>query len=190
MSVEVHPVTVDRWPDLLALFGPNGAYSNCWCTWWILPGKQFASALPGDRRALLEDLVRADETPGLLAYRDGKAVGWCAVGPRQRYSRMMSLRSPVYRPIDDPAGNWVINCFFVARAERRLGVARALLAAAIDFGFRNGATSIDAYPLPDTTHGAASLYVGTVSMFTDAGFQEVARLRGRPLMRRLPGPDP
>ena len=67
MSVEVHPVTVDRWPDLLALFGPNGAYSNCWCTWWILPGKQFASALPGDRRALLEDLVRADETPGLLA---------------------------------------------------------------------------------------------------------------------------
>jgi hypothetical protein len=183
--VEIHPVTPERWSDLVSLFGPNGAYSNCWCTWWILTGKEFTSALPVDRRSRLEDLVRSDQTPGLLACRNGTAVGWCAVGPRERYTRMMSTRSPVYRPPDDPEGNWVINCFYVARPERHSGVASALLGAAVDFAFQSGAVSIDAYPLIDTAHGAASLYVGTVSMFADAGFTEIARMQGRPVMRRL-----
>ena len=183
MSLEIHPVTVDRWDDLLTLFGPNGAYSNCWCTWWILTGKEYGEADPADRRSLLETLVLNDEEPGLLAYRDGQPVGWCAVGPRQRYTRLMSARSETYRPVDDAVGNWVINCFYLPRGERRLGIATQLLDAAVDYAFAHGAISIDGYPLVDTSRGANSLYVGTVSMFERAGFAEIRRVRERPLMR-------
>lgn len=179
------PVTPGRWSDLETLFGPNGAYSNCWCTWWILTGKEFSEALPNERRALLTELVAEGDKPGLLAYRDRHPVGWCAIGPRQRYTRMMSARSQVYRPIDDAEGNWVINCFYIARPHRGTGVATELLAAAVSFARKSGAKTIDGYPLLDDSHGASSLYVGTYSMFEEAGFKEISRVRDRPLMRLL-----
>ncbi len=184
VSLEIHPVSADRWDDLLTVFGPNGAYSNCWCTWWILTGKVYGEADPEDRRALLESLVVDDEEPGLLAYRDGTPVGWCAVGPRQRYTRLMSIEIR-----DLPAGgrcgpdNWVINCFYLPKEHRGQGIATQLLDAAIEYAFANGAASIDGYPLIDTSQGASSLYVGTMSMFERAGFVEIRRVRERPLMR-------
>jgi GNAT superfamily N-acetyltransferase len=183
MSLEIHPVTADRWDDLTTLFGPNGAYSNCWCTWWILTGKVYGETDPQGRRSLLQTMVSSDEEPGLLAYRDGAPVGWCAVGPRLRYTRLMSNRSQVYRPPDDAIDNWVINCFYLPRAERRQGIATELLDAAVDYAFGRGAASIDGYPLIHTDRGPNSLYVGTVSMFERAGFVEIRRVSERPLMR-------
>ena len=187
-DLTIVPVTPGRWSDLETLFGPNGAYSNCWCTWWIVTGKEFSEALPSQRRELLNELVADGHKPGLLAYRDRKPVGWCAVGPRQRYTRLMSSRSQVYRPVDDPQGNWVINCFFIDRAQRGTGVATELLEAAIAFARKSKARTLDGYPLLDGSHGSASLYVGTYSMFESAGFREISRVRDRPLMRlRLTG---
>lgn len=168
----------------MTLFGANGAYSNCWCTWWILTGKEFSAALPEDRRQILADLVDSGEEPGLIAYQDGRPVGWCAVGPRSRYTRMMSTRSRVYGPVGTTKANWVVNCFFIHRRERGQGIASRLLEAAIAYAQAHGADSIDGYPLIDTTHGAAALYVGSLSMFESAGFVEVARVNNRPLMRR------
>ena len=183
MNLEIHPVTADRWDDLETLFGSNGAYSTCWCTWWILSSKVYGETPPKDRRALLENLVVDDQEPGLLAYRDGVPAGWCAVGPRPRYSRLMSTRSQVYRPDDEAPDNWVINCFYLPRAQRGQGIATMLLEAAVGYAFGRGAASIDAYPLVEVGQGANSLYVGTVSMFERAGFVEMRRVRNRPLMR-------
>ena len=66
--------------------------------------------------------------------------------------------------------------------------ATELLEAAISFARKSGARTIDGYPLLDDSHGSASLYVGTYSMFHNAGFVEISRVRDRPLMRlRLAG---
>lgn len=96
---------------------------------------------------------------------------------------MMSARSQVYCPPDGSEDGWVINCFYISRPDRGSGVATALLDAAVEFARKAGAAAIDAYPLLDDTHGAASLYVGTHSMFAQAGFNEISRIRDRPLMR-------
>ncbi len=183
-GLEIHPVGPDRWDDLERLFGPNGAYSNCWCTWWILPGKEWDGTAPAARRAILQRLVADGEEPGLLAYLDGEPAGWCAVGPRVRYARMMSPRSKTFRPLDDRP-SWVINCFFIARSNRRRGLAAALLAAAVDYAFVHGAESIEAYPIdPEATKpSAANLYVGWLPAFLEAGFEEVARIGARPVVR-------
>lgn len=79
----------------------------------------------------------------------------------------------------------MINCFYIAKEARKSGVAKALLAAAVDFARQQGARSLDAYPLLDDSQGAASLYVGKISMFEGAGFEEISRVRERPLMRKL-----
>ena len=181
----VHPLTPDRWPDLLTLFGDNGAYSNCWCTFWVLGG-DFDRRTPSERRRILNDMADRGDRPGLLAYRDGEPVGWVAVGPRDRYSRMASSRSRVYGPIDDTTGSWVVNCFYVPREHRRSGVASALLEAAVGFAFSGGAVVVDGYPTDtdEKTPGAAALFTGTLGMFRAAGFEEVTRgPTGRPVVR-------
>lgn len=186
-----HPVTPERWEDLLTLFGDNGAYSNCWCTWWMLTGKGFDTASKQERRDLLHREVAAGREPGLLAYRSGEAIGWCAVGPRDRYARLNSPRARVYRRIDD-IETWVVNCFFIRRNERRSGISRSLLSAAIDHAARNGATILEGYPQDTAARpaGAAELFVGTLEMFTAAGFAEVNRVGDRPLVRLELGMPP
>lgn len=184
-ALSIHPATPDRCKDVLQLFGPNGAYSNCWCTWWLISGREFAEATPAARKNMLETLVDDGKEPGLLAYREGEAVGWVAVGPRQRYARMMSPRATVNGPIDFDDPGWVINCFYIPRTHRGRGIASALTTAAVDFAFERGATHVVAHPV-DTegaTRGAADLFVGTLAMFLAAGFTEVERRRGRPVVR-------
>ena len=33
LALDIQPLTPDRWSDLEALFGKQGAYSGCWCMW-------------------------------------------------------------------------------------------------------------------------------------------------------------
>ncbi len=182
---EVSPVTPDRWDDLVALFGPNGAYSNCWCTWWIFTGRGFDQATPDERRSVLHALVAEGASPGLLAYDGRRPVGWVAVGPRLRYARMMSRRARVNGPLDVDDPGWVVNCFYIPRPDRGKGIATELLEHAVAFAFQHGATYVAGHPIDAEGNepGAAALYVGTLSMFLAAGFTEVERRQGRPVMR-------
>ena len=187
----IEAVTADRWGDVAELFGANGAYSNCWCTWWLMSASAWEAASAQERRDLLATTVGDGRQPGLIAYRNNEPVGWCAVGPREWYDRLNSKHSTVYRPIDD-LDTWVINCFFIRKDHRRGGVASRLLSAAIDHAAAHGATMLEAYPVDRSQQAATSalLVVGTISMFIDAGFEEVARMGTRPLVRRDLRPEP
>ena len=75
----------------------------------------------------------------------------------------------------------------MVRGERRGGVAAALLEAAVAFAADHGATAVEGYP-KDTEgarKGANEMFVGSMSMFAEAGFEEAARNSPqRPIMRR------
>jgi GNAT superfamily N-acetyltransferase len=182
-ELEVRPVTPDRWDDLVALFGERGAVSGCWCMFFRLSGGEFERRAGAGTRAGLRALVRGGAVPGLLAYAEGRPVGWCSVAPRDEFRRV--LRSPTLRPIDDRPV-WSVVCFYIDRTARRRGVAERLLDAAVQHAAAAGAEALEGYPR-DTTgrpRSSAELYVGTVSMFQAAGFQEVARRSPtRPIMR-------
>ncbi|HEX5877058.1 MAG TPA: GNAT family N-acetyltransferase, partial [Actinomycetota bacterium] len=108
-----------------------------------------------------------------------------AVAPRTAYPRV--LRSRVLRPTDSDLACWAVVCFYVVKQERRGGVAAALLEAAVAFAADHGAASVEGYP-KDTDgarKGANEMFVGSLSMFQEAGFEEAARNSpGRPIMRR------
>ncbi|HEY6595535.1 MAG TPA: GNAT family N-acetyltransferase [Asanoa sp.] len=185
-SIEVHPVDAARWPDLVDLFGPSGAYSGCWCMWFRIPGGEFSRNGNGGNRAALEDLAANDAQIGLIGYADGQAVGWAALAPRAAYTRI--LRSPTLKPADQERGIWSVPCFFTRRGHRGEGVAEAMLAAAVRAARRGKAGALEGYPV-DTDTGpvppAAELYTGTVRLFERAGF-EVARrpVTGRRIIMR------
>lgn len=178
MTLAVRPLTAERWEDLVALFGPSGAYGNCWCTWWRQTGAQFGAGC-ADRgagnRALLRRLTDERRRPGLIGYRDERPVGWVSVAPLEEFGRI--LRSPTLKPERPLPETWAIVCFFIPRAERGSGVATELLRAAVEAAREAGAARLEAYPV-DTAggrHDAAGLFTGTLGMFTAAGFSEVRR---------------
>lgn len=153
---------------------------------WHVRGNEFKRITGDEACDRLRARMQDGPPPGLLAYRDGSAVGWCSVQPRESYDRL--LHSPTLHP-ENPGeeGVWAVPCFFVHRTARRSGVTRALLDGAVDYAKRQGAAAIEGYP-KDTPHRklqASELYPGWVGLFQDAGFHEVTRRSPtRPIMRK------
>jgi GNAT superfamily N-acetyltransferase len=184
-----------EWPAVEELFGVRGEPSRCWCRFFALPGAGFAATPPADRKAQLKDKFDGGgPAPGVLAYRGGSAVGWCAVEPRGCYPRI--LRSQVFKAAGRGRRRrrrrrrgsvWSVSCFVVAAGHRRSGVAAALLAAAVGHAGAHGAAVVEGYPVDPRERpkaGPADLYQGTLGLFLAAGFEVVSdAVPGRALVR-------
>jgi GNAT superfamily N-acetyltransferase len=178
-SLRIVPLTPAVLPDLASLFEQGGDPRWCWCAYFRVRGIDFSKGSKQRHRGVLEtavhDTAAAGRAPGLVAYAGDEAVGWLSIGPREDYERL--ARSRVLGPLDDTPV-WSIVCFVVGRRSRGRGVARALLAAGVEYAREHGATMLEAYPV-DLEDGeripSANAYHGTLSMFADAGFEVVAR---------------
>lgn len=182
-GIEVHPLTPDRWPDLEAVFGERGASGGCWCMWWRQSNREYQANHGEPNRRAFQGIVASGRVPGLLAYVDGQPAGWCAVAPRDEYTRVQSSRT--VKPIDDQPA-WAIVCFFTHRKYRSRGLAKVLLQAAVEHAVANGARIVEGYPVDPQSEriSASDGFHGFVSTFRAAGFQEVARHKeSRPIMR-------
>lgn len=185
MTVNVHPLTPDRWRDLEALFKTNAVTRDCWCMWFRRPSAEYRAGVgDGNRRAFQRVVRTADAPPGVLAYIDGKPVGWCAIAPREEYVRL--ARSRILKSIDDTPV-WSITCFFIAKDARKQGVSHALLRGAMKLAKQHGAKTLEAYPVDPLGEKLRDdeAFHGVASLFEAAGFDEVARRSPkRPIVRR------
>lgn len=181
MTVAVHPVTPERWADLVELFerkGPRGGARNapaygCWCMFWR--DRSLGHGAP--KKRALGALVRAGREPGLLAYESGSPVGWVSIAPREEYAAL--LRSPQYRPRDEDEGVWSIVCFTVDKEARGRGVVDALLEGAVDYARAHGAACLEGYG-----HVADSKdYMGSRELFAAHGFRPLREATKRTIMR-------
>ena len=180
--ITVVPATPERWGDIEELF----ARIACWCQYWRVSAGEYGRASkselhegrPVDRRVALRNQLDRPTPPGMLAYIDGRAVGWCGFGPRHTMERLVRSRTI---PAVDERPVWAIVCFLVRVGYRRRGVARALLQGAIEYARAHGAPALEAYPIDpggkriDVTFA----YVGTLSMFEQAGFRRVVETAAR-----------
>ncbi len=181
--VNIVPATDENFADLESLFGPSGAYSGCWCMWNRQTNTEFGENVYEPNRRALEKLIADGREYGLLAYADGRPVGWAALAPRAEYSRLQ--RSPVNKPVDNKEV-WSVTCFVVDRHHRGQGVAGALLAAAVTRARQAGATTLEGYPVaPEAEMADTEVWHGVESMFRLAGFTEVARRKPRRPIYRL-----
>jgi GNAT superfamily N-acetyltransferase len=173
-ALDIVPLTADRFADLANLFEEGGDPKWCWCAYFRYRGRDWTNSTADGNRADLEARAGDDPTAGLIAYRAGQAIGWVSLGPRETYERLAF--SKVLAPVDD-VPVWSIVCFVVSRSSRGEGVARSLLAAAIDHARRHGATHLEAYPVDTDGQriASANAFHGTLSMFEAAGFEVVER---------------
>jgi GNAT superfamily N-acetyltransferase len=194
----IHPVTAERWPDLVELFerrGPRGAWprtSACYCMFWRLLSEEYEaafrqrsleSASGGPNKEAMEKLLVGGTVPGLLAYRGADPIGWVAVSPRDELVRLQSSPGLHAEEETEDGRPWSISCFYVHRTAWRSGVGTALLDAAVTRAVEHGATAVEGYPVQA---GGVDPYTGYDTMFAHAGFELVraGRGRGRALWRR------
>ena len=173
----IHPVTSERWDDLVALFarpGPRGGTpmpGSCWCMWW--------RARTGDgaaNKAAMRQRVTAGPAPGLLGYREAVPVGWVSVAPQETYGQLQTSR--LYRPQEPQDGTYVIACFYIDPAHRKQDVGVQLLGGAVEHARASGARRVQAYPneRPD--------YMGASGWFAEAGFTPVRSAGKRTIVER------
>ncbi|HEU0236373.1 MAG TPA: GNAT family N-acetyltransferase [Candidatus Limnocylindrales bacterium] len=173
-TVRIEPLTATTWPALEAFFRKGGDPRWCWCQYWRLRSKDFAASRVPELRDRLRAAADGPVAPGLVALRDGAAVGWVSLGPRDTFERIE--RSRVIPRIDDTPV-WSVVCFAVEASARGEGVGAALLDAAVAYAAANGAMTLEAYPVELPAGGALpaeSAFTGTLAMFERVGFTVVA----------------
>lgn len=183
-SIEYRPLKPENWDSLEQLFGKRGAMGGCWCMFWKQTEAEFGDMRGEPNRLAFKSLVESGTVPGVLAYKGNEPTGWCAIEPRESYSRLGRAR--VLAPVDNQPV-WSITCFYIGRQHRRKGLMRGLLNAAIDWAQQNGAHIIESYPF-DIPRGvrSATAYMGVVPVYHKAGFTEVMRRSPRrPIMRKF-----
>lgn len=174
-QLRIRPLTAKLMEDFGAVLR-GGWGRGCWCMFPRLTAAQ-EKVLPGEgnlsqrRSKAMQALARKRRAPGLLAYRDGEAVGWIAVAPRPELARVDASRATP-RVDDQPV--WVIPCITVRPSARGLGVARALIGAAVDYAGSHGAPAVEAYPRAgDRRTKDDNAFYGTQALFAAAGFTVV-----------------
>lgn len=189
MSVKTAPATATRWNDLEVAFGPRAAdVTWCWCRRFLDPHPDVAD--PADNReALKHEIATAQVPPGLIGYIDGVPAGWTRVMPRDALPGVVGNRA-LRRFLDEDPGVWWVTCFAIDRRHRSIGLATALLEAAVSHAGRFGATSVQGHPVDTDALKAkrvsgSALFTGTVRQFVAAGFTEIGRTYpSRPVMQR------
>jgi len=179
------PLTAATWADFEQVMGPcQGGDGGCWCTWWRLPRGEWQRLGRDGRKPHFKRMVEAGTATGIIAFENAEAYGWCAIAPAEDYP--VIARSSVVKPSLQP-GDWYVSCFFVKAGYRRKQAMRRLLGHAIAFAKAHGARAIEACPRDQVAaSGTSDLFVGKTTVFVDAGFQEIHRLRhDRPLLRLL-----
>ena len=186
--IETKLVTPELFEDLTSLFCTDKTAEKCHCMWYIISVKAFHAGGAQENRVQLTHLAHTEETPiGILAYQDGEPVGWCAVGPRERYAR--AIKTPTYRTKDkDPFINvWLVPCFFVRSDAKGQGISKILLKTAVQLASDHSAEAIDGFPYTsDKRRSSSKLHVGFDTIFDTCGFEPIRHPSdSRVVMRRV-----
>ncbi|AYG02434.1 GNAT family N-acetyltransferase [Gryllotalpicola protaetiae] len=168
MTVEVLPAT-GHWAGFAEFMVPPGGAGGCVCMSYRDARLDMAG-----RVAHMKTECEREPGPGVLAYVDGQAAGWCSVAPKSTYRRLLNSRTIPH--LDEERDPWAIVCFVVRPGFRRRGLMHELLDGAVEHARASGAELVEGYPADpradrvDSTSG----YVGTTALFEAHGFERVA----------------
>ena len=174
-EVAVHDVTPDRLEDYLAFFDheafrdfPQWQFCYCMETHRTQSEDEWALRTRHDNRRDMMAMITQGKVTGLLAFVDGKPIGWCNYGETTHLSGVMH-RFGLEAADHDGVGS--IACFVIAAPYRGHGVATRLLDGAVERLRARGLRAAEAYPGRTDTTAPQAHYRGPLSMFLRAGFE-------------------
>jgi predicted GNAT family acetyltransferase len=185
--IKLRELAQTDWSVIEQLFGSRGACGGCWCMSWRREkgGKLWEESKGEPNRKEFKRLVESGEALGVLAFDGDVPVAWCAFGKRTVFPRTERMKAYSRTDIDLV---WSVNCFFIGRGYRGIGLAEKLLEKAVAGIKRRKGKIIEGYPVPLTKAGdklpAAFAYTGPEIIFKRQGFKLIQKLSAsRPLYR-------
>lgn len=186
-EVTVLDVTPERLADYQAFFDHDAfrdypAWQSCYCMEPIFPGTddEWAQRTAAENRRDVSEGIAGGQLTALLAYEDGRPVGWCHYGPTTRLAGVMR-RFGLEGAEHEGVGS--IGCFVVAAPYRGHGVAKRLLDAALERLRAAGCRAVEAYPARDRK-SPQSNFRGPLPMYLAAGFEPYLDKPDKPLIVR------
>jgi GNAT superfamily N-acetyltransferase len=169
-AIEMYPLSPTRVDDFMSFFDSdaftdNPEWSSCYCQCFYEDHskRRWSDRTATENRDCALRRIVEQEMRGILAYEDGKVVGWCNAAPR---SMLHALDN---EPAADSDRTGTILCFLVAPRARGRGIATALLHRACETLRAQGLTQVEANPRPSATSMAEN-HFGPLSMYLAAGF--------------------
>ena len=154
-------------------FADNPEWAKCYCHFYHVPQAIDWPALTASQnRIAMQARIEVGAMDGFLAFDGAEVVGWLNAQPRHAlphcFDRMRIEPTPLPCQAFEAA---VIVCFVVAPQRRRQGIARVLLAAALESFAARGIMLVDAFPFKSgASELAADHYHGSLFLFLDQGF--------------------
>jgi len=189
MTLEIRALAPALLDDYLTFFDRDAFadfpwWSACYCRFWDDPSDPEGESGPERReryRALVTDLIQRGRHRGLLAYVDGKVVGWCNAKARLAYTMPRRIAQT---PASDAERVGSTVCF--------KGVASAMLDAACASFRREGLRIAEGYPTTAPPSGpyadqipwTAHHHTGPLEMYLRAGFAVSAQFERFAVVRK------
>jgi len=163
-------------------FADNPRWDGCYCLYYHFSGtdQEWHRCNKSENRTAISNLIRKGQAHGLLAYVDGKPVGWCKAERRVAIPKLNLFKG---LEVDDADRVGSIVCFVIAKPYRGRGIARRLLDVACDVFARRGLAFAEAYPSKHA-ESEADNYPGPLKMYLDAGFTVFRELDKRVIVRK------
>jgi ribosomal protein S18 acetylase RimI-like enzyme len=172
-DIDVLDVTPDRVAEYLDFFDHEAfrdfpSWQACYCmeTHRTQRDEEWALRTADENRRDMSAAIGKGDVTALLAYVDGKPVGWCNYGETTHLSGVMH-RFGLDAAEHDGVGS--VACFVISSRYRGHGVASRLLDAAVERLRAKGLRAVEAYP-SRAGQSAQAHYRGPLSMFERAGF--------------------
>lgn len=173
--IKIENVTEKNWDSLVKLFEGSQECVDCWC---MNHRSEPKSCPTGDsaKTALFQE-IKSGKAFGLLAFRDGKPAGWCAIDPVKT-----QIGHDYYLETADAktSSAWMIHCLYVDPAHRGAGISKELIQSAISLSKLNKATEVLAFPIPEDSAGKfpkdLAEFSGRFSTFKKFNFEPKTRL--------------
>jgi GNAT superfamily N-acetyltransferase len=190
--IDVEPFAPAHLDGFAKLF--EASSSPCFCRYWHFTGNknewlERGAFRPEDNLAEQADALRRNDATarGLVALdRDagGALVGWMKVAPRASMPKLTGL--PVYKNLAFEPGTWTIGCFLVHPSSRHKGVARALVAGAVEHAGAWGARFLEGHPRrSETPLHDEEAWQGPERVFVELGFAPVHDEAPYPVYRKV-----
>jgi len=164
-------------------FSHEPGWSGCYCRFYHMDNEiEEWSKRTGEENRLdaIKEIDNGHMT-GFLAYTDGKCIGWLNANDWASYKRLQ----PYVKDTIGDQKTGVVICYVVHPEYRGMGVAKALLNAAVEDFRKNGYDAVMALPL-NANEFSQRLYRGTESMYEKAGFNKVGEFEyGQVFVREL-----
>ena len=186
MPIEIRPILpgdAERFVDYFDRldFAHAREWKGCYCRYYhhAMDLSVWISRTPETNRNEAMESIQSGKTRGFLAFDGEKCVGWLNGGPLDHYPRLTEW----LLPFSQGRKFAVTICFVIDPEYRGKGLARAMLAHAIESFRDHGLEGAFALPVSGDD-GGNRRYRGTMHMYQEAGYREIGTFSGAVLMQK------